>query len=68
MIFKKKKYPFIFTLKWRDFYILFIWKISFIWITKAEHNEQKLLFEIWRAKGARALIFGKYGMGIGLDF
>ena len=27
-----RKHPFIFKVKWRDFYILWVWKFAFIWI------------------------------------
>ena len=30
-----RKHPFIFKVKWRDFYILWVWKFALIWITKA---------------------------------
>lgn len=64
----KRKRPFIFTVKWRDFYILWIWKIAFIWITKAEHTNPSKFFETWNAEFGKALIFGSYGMGIGHAF
>lgn len=63
-----KKRPIIFPVKWRDFYILWVWKIAFIWITKAEHSKPKRFFEIWKKKYAVALIFGSHGIGIGYDF
>lgn len=62
------KRPLIFATKWRDFYILWIWKIAFIWITKAEHNHPGQFMEVWHAKYAVAWIFGRYGIGIGHSF
>lgn len=56
---------FIFATKWKkDFYMLRIWKIAFLWITNAEHTNRNRFFEIWRAKKSRALIFGSYGIGV----
>lgn len=65
---KKKKRPLIFTSHWRDFYILWIWKIAFIWITKADHTNPNKYFEIWNASFAKAIIFGSHGIGIGHSF
>lgn len=60
--------PFWLPVKWRDFYILWIWKIALIWIVKAEHSNPNSFFEIWKNKSAIALIFGAYGIGIGHEF
>lgn len=38
---KDRKRPLIFKVKWKDFYILWVWKIALIWITKAEHTNPK---------------------------
>lgn len=64
----KRKHPLVFTVKWRDFYILWIWKFAFIWITKAEHKNTNSFIEFWNAKYAKALVFGSYGIGIGHAF
>lgn len=63
-----KKRPFIFTVKWRDFYILWIWKIAFIWITKAEHTDPNKYIEFWNADFGKALVIGDYGIGVGHAF
>ena len=54
---KAKKRTLIYPVKWRDFYILWVWKITFIWITKSEHSNPNNYFETWNAEFAKALIF-----------
>jgi hypothetical protein len=65
---KDRKRPLIFKVKWKDFYILWVWKIALIWITKAEHTNPKKHIEIWNGEFARALVFGSYGIGVGHAF
>lgn len=60
--------PLIYATKWRDFYIFWIWKVAFIWITKAEHTHPEKAIEIWNPDHAVALIFGRYGIGVGHSF
>lgn len=61
------KRPLIYCSRVRDYYFVWIWKISLIWITNAEHTNPNKFFENWNGK-AKAIIFGKYGIGIGNSF
>lgn len=54
------------AVKWKDFYILRIWKIAFVWITKAEHTHPEKYIEVWNSNHAIALIIGRYGIGVGM--